>query len=858
MFVRNLSRKHAQNRAPLYRQFNSKAAALALAAAAAAPVVMWSGAALANNAAAELNEALVLLANNAAPTDPELLATGVQQYNAGQYEQAQTTLQQVKSEGLPEGDRPKLAETLKKVEGALSERQAARANFEKGEAALADKKFDDALKMYKAASTNPFADSATKAKAASQIAVAEAALKAAGTPVAATPDKTTVTVSDAKATAPQPAANAEPAPAATGKDNKALYKEAVADFKDGKLDQAKAKFSTLKEAGYTPGLFERRVGSYLAEIDRTQAAQAAAAANPKPDQPAPAVPASVTVTDPATGATQQGTTPVPVVAQPDNATPPEPAVDHAKLGALAYDAGRDAYKRGDFGEARMRFAEAREHGYKAGLFKASPTHYLEMIDEKEAASKVAPPTIAARSPQPAAAPQVGMAPTTQPMSPIDRDLEATAGLDKIRKGVMAYQCQLLVEKAQQAQKENRLADAYVLYREAVAADPTNEAARQGSNQMNVLVRGGSDANMLETETRNIKTVQQVVRYQFEQSIIDAQDAIGKKDFNKAQAVVDRARVAAESRPDVWAPGELINFNATIAKQQLALNRAKEDKAVQDHLTEAQKLGQDAKEKENQELAERRRTVLQLVKISQQLTRDGQFKKAQGVINQILTLDPTNDYAIGVRQLVADQVIIAEQREIREEFERQEMKQLNSAEERKIPYIEVMRYPDNWPDIADMRDREVAADRSGKGGADLQMMAILDKRLQELRFDGIALADVIDFLRDVSGANIAVNWKTIEAAGVEKTAPVTVRLRDIKFAKALGTILSDVGGGNVKLGYTIDEGVITISTIEDLNKNVLINVYDIRDLLVIPPDFIAPPNFDVSQNGNGGANRGGGG
>ncbi len=865
MFVRNLSRKHARNRAPLYRKFNSQAAAIALAAAAAAPVVLWSGTALANNAAAELNQAMVLLANNAAPTDPELLATGVQQYNAGQYEQAQTTLQQVKIDGLPEGDRPKLAETLKKVEGALSERQAARANFEKGEAALADKKFDDALKLYKSASTNPFADNATKAKSASQIAVAEAALKAAGTPVAATPDKTAVTVAPATDNAKTPAApESTPAPAA--KDNKALYKEAVADFKDGKLDQAKAKFATLKEAGYTPGLFDRRVGSYLAEIDKTQAEPAAVAAQPQPAQPTPGLPAGVVVIDSASGVTQQGTTPVPTPTptadntQPTPATPPQPVVDHQKLGQEAYDAGRAAYNRGDLAEARGQFAQAREHGYKAGLFKASPTRYMEMIDEKEVAAKVTPPVVLAKGPEVVTPPtNAGIAPATQPaISPIDRDLEATAGVDKIRKGVMAYQSRLLVEKAQQAQKENRLADAYVLYRDALAADPANEAARRGANDMNVLVRGGSDANLIERETQNIKTVQQIVRYQFDQSITEAQDAIAKKDFTKAQAAIDRARVASESRPDVWPTADLTNFNSTIAKTQLAANRSKEETTKQDNLTEAQRLAEEARLRENQEISERRRTVIQLVKTSQQLTREAQYKRAQGVINQILTLDPTNDYAVGVRQLVADQVIIAEQREIRERFTDQYQRQLNAAEERKIPYLEVMRYPDNWPDIADVRDREVAAERGGKGGIDLQMQAILDKRLQELRFDGIALSDVVDFLRDVSGANIAVNWKTIEAAGVEKTAPVSVRLRDIKFAKALGTILSDVGGGNVKLGYTIDEGVITISTIDDLNKNTLINVYDIRDLLVVPPDFVAPPDFSVSSNGSGRGGGGGGG
>ena len=130
-----------------------------------------------------------------------------------------------------------------------------------------------------------------------------------------------------------------------------------------------------------------------------------------------------------------------------------------------------------------------------------------------------------------------------------------------------------------------------------------------------------------------------------------------------------------------------------------------------------------------------------------------------------------------------------------------------------------------------------------------MQEVLDKRLQELRFDGIAFSDVIDFLRDTTGAKITVNWKAIEAAGVEKTAPVTVRFRDIRFAKALGAILSDVGGGNVKLGYTADDGVITISTLEDLKKDTPINVYDIRDLLTDASNVAKPGDVAAARNNN---------
>jgi len=44
---------------------------------------------------------------------------------------------------------------------------------------------------------------------------------------------------------------------------------------------------------------------------------------------------------------------------------------------------------------------------------------------------------------------------------------------------------------------------------------------------------------------------------------------------------------------------------------------------------------------------------------------------------------------------------------------------------------------------------------------------LNATLPEVKFDGVSLADAIDFLRDVSGANIIVNWKALEGEGCEQ-------------------------------------------------------------------------------------------
>lgn len=106
-------------------------------------------------------------------------------------------------------------------------------------------------------------------------------------------------------------------------------------------------------------------------------------------------------------------------------------------------------------------------------------------------------------------------------------------------------------------------------------------------------------------------------------------------------------------------------------------------------------------------------------------------------------------------------------------------------------------------------------------------AQLDRNLPEVRFDAVGFGDVIDFLRDVSGSNIFVDWKALEAAGIDRNSPVSVSLHGIKFSKALSVILDSVAGRG-KVGYTVDHGVIAIAPLDEPSP-VVRRTYDIRDL-----------------------------
>src|SRR5436190_17297133 len=87
-------------------------------------------------------------------------------------------------------------------------------------------------------------------------------------------------------------------------------------------------------------------------------------------------------------------------------------------------------------------------------------------------------------------------------------------------------------------------------------------------------------------------------------------------------------------------------------------------------------------------------------------------------------------------------------------------------------------------------------------------ASLNRTLPEVKFDGVALVDAVDFLRDITDANIVVNWKALEAAGVTRETLVNIKLRGVTLRKALTLILAEASAGE-GVTYSLDSGVIEI-------------------------------------------------
>ncbi len=135
-------------------------------------------------------------------------------------------------------------------------------------------------------------------------------------------------------------------------------------------------------------------------------------------------------------------------------------------------------------------------------------------------------------------------------------------------------------------------------------------------------------------------------------------------------------------------------------------------------------------------------------------------------------------------------------------------------------------------------------------ANSQTRAQLDRLVPNINFTNVTLKEAVEFLRDVSDSNVHVNWKAIEAAGVTQDTQINIKLRQVTLGKVLRLLLTEASGG-AGLTFYIEEGVIEITTSELADNQMYTVVYPVQDLLVEAPVFVAPPDFMLRGNNNGG-------
>ena len=335
-------------------------------------------------------------------------------------------------------------------------------------------------------------------------------------------------------------------------------------------------------------------------------------------------------------------------------------------------------------------------------------------------------------------------------------------------------------------------------------------------------------------------------------------AVVMEDYNRAKRLMDQAKSAVRTNRRYAAPAS--RYEAALAQAESLERFIKDEERVyKERIIREKQQEIELRERARIERVQRskERQVAQLMDQAGELRKERRYEDAIQVLKQVLATDPNNERAARMKEMLEDTAVHARNRLAVTERHSQSQDLLVETEEALIPWHKDLLYPRNWPEIAAKRTGAADVTESESTRA---VRRKLKETAQEIKFDGIAFEQVIDYLRDLTGLNIVVSWTTMEFADIEREAEVSLKLQNVKIEKALDLILDHVGGGETELAYEIDDGVITISTKEDLSRKTRTQVYNVEDLLHRVPEFRGRQiNLDqIGQNQGGGGGGGGGG
>jgi len=295
-------------------------------------------------------------------------------------------------------------------------------------------------------------------------------------------------------------------------------------------------------------------------------------------------------------------------------------------------------------------------------------------------------------------------------------------------------------------------------------------------------------------------------------------------------------------------------------------------AVNDEIrkTQAEKAQADYR---NEMQQQRQARINELMSNAKAFQRQLRYEEALGQLKSLLAIDPLNDDALIMKDLLEDTIAIRQQLEIQRETDRERVSLLNEVDKSLITYHKEMTYPHNWADIIS-RDTRKEDKLIGEDEASIKVYEQLEQKVDLSRLTPeTSFSDALQMIANSVDPplKIVVNWRDLSENDIDKTTPVEMPgMISVSAGKALKSMLELVSGGFVDLGYVIEDGVITIATVDSLPSKMSTQVYDVSQLLSAPADFFTDPMYVAggttggggggsgSRGGGGGSSRGGGG
>lgn len=402
---------------------------------------------------------------------------------------------------------------------------------------------------------------------------------------------------------------------------------------------------------------------------------------------------------------------------------------------------------------------------------------------------------------------------------------------------------MLTAQGKDAMNKNQPDKASRYFQRALEMDPENEAVRRQLDYARRQTAVPGETGILSKYVQQQRIAKQITETDIAGALRRSMELMAKpsqkEDFDAAAQAAQVAKSILQNNKRLFTTTQYRERLGKIENQIKWVGDKRDAWERSQVLQTVKKINQADQKREAESRMRKERKVAELTLRAHALRQDRKYTDALRIMEQIIEIDPRNTWALDNIYMLRQFITLEAQQRMADSDKIERAKLSGDLRATEIPWYDKIRYPKDWKELTARRER-YSASSSTESEENRVVLNKLKKRIPKIELTDVRFADAIEYLREVSSANFHVSWGSLQVDDPEiKDKQIQVNLSDVSVERALSVILDSAGGGVMKLGYVVDDGVITIDTQDKINALTYPQVYDVRDLLARVPNFIGP-------------------
>ncbi|MEM1184947.1 MAG: hypothetical protein AAGI53_08075 [Planctomycetota bacterium] len=401
----------------------------------------------------------------------------------------------------------------------------------------------------------------------------------------------------------------------------------------------------------------------------------------------------------------------------------------------------------------------------------------------------------------------------------------------------------------------RLLDAFRPYLDAGEIAVIEERRDEARIRLGRDLRGSSIRGPLEGDLVRRDLARQQALAEINNLNEQADASLASGDYEAARRAAASSLLTLNNSRDYLGVTEYEQLLASNQDRSSRIREAEEAARVRADEDRIRALEQDIRDGLLRENAARVERINSKIDNIRALQLDHQYEKALQVTDELLFLDPNNKAGLLLKDVLTEAMLLRRYGRAENGIRRGLLGEFVENAEAAVPPDNIVGYPDDWAAISRRRGNPLQFSETPVNRAVLATLR--DTRLP-VTFEDAALEDVLTFLGQFANLEQDVDWPSLEEIGVDPESLVTLRLTNVPLETVYDRVLEKVSDPSVPAGWAVTDGVLTVASDEVLRRNTVLEIYDIRDLLIEVPNYDNAPEFDLNTIFQQGGQTGGGG